>query len=252
MTDTPTGTDEATWRAQATSFGGVAAEYDLGRPRYPVEAVRWLVRDARRIVELGAGTGKLTASLAALAPTIATEPLPRMLTVLRHNVPAALAVAAAAEAIPLRDGIADVVVAAQAFHWFDAAATLRSAARVLRPGGAIAVVWNTRDGAVPWVAELTSVIGGYENPQAGWDNAFAGSGFGPIETAQFRHSQPHDVESLCAMVASRSYIVTADAARQTAVFDGVRRLVATHPDLAGRATFELPYVVQCFRAQLPE
>lgn len=242
-------------RVQAASFGGVTKEYDAGRPGYPAAAVRWLARDAQLIVELGAGTGKLTASLASLAPlarVVATEPLPAMLAVLRHNVPAAMSVVAAAEAIPLRDGIADVVVAAQAFHWFDGPATLRGTARILRPGGAIALVWNTRDGAVPWVAELTSIIGGSEQLQPGWDDAFAGSAFGPLESAQFRHFQTHDGESLVALVESRSCLVVASAGKRAEVLDGVRRLVATHPDLAGRATFELPYVVQCFRAQLRE
>lgn len=241
-------------RVQAASFGGVTKEYDAGRPGYPAAAVRWLAREAQLIVELGAGTGKLTASLASLAPlarVVATEPLPAMLEVLRHNVPAAMSVVAAAEAIPLRDGIADVVVAAQAFHWFDGPATLRGTARILRPGGAIALVWNTRDGAVPWVAELTSIIGRVIDPlQPGWDDAFAGSAFGPLETAQFRHFQTHDGESLAALVESRSYLVVASAGKRAEVLDGVRRLVATHPDLAGRDTFDLPYVAHCFRAAL--
>jgi SAM-dependent methyltransferase len=243
-------TDEALRRKQAASFGTVAAEYDFGRPRYPVDAVRWLIRDAGLIVELGAGTGKLTASLAALAPVIATEPLTAMLDVLRHNVPTAFPVIAAAEAIPLRAAVADVVVAAQAYHWFDGPTTLRSAARVLRPGGAVGLIWNSRDDSVPWVSELSAIIGGSEQLQPGWAGAFAESAFGPLESAQFRHSQTHDIESLCALVASRSYLVVADADKQTAVLDRVRRLVATHPDLADRATFELPYVVNCFRAEL--
>lgn len=243
--------ERALRRAQASSFGGVAQEYDAGRPGYPAAAVRWLVRDAQVIVEIGAGTGKLTASLVAPgAAVVATEPLPEMLQVLRRTVPAASAVAGAAELIPLRSGVADVVVAAQAFHWFDGAATLRSAARVLRPGGAVALVWNSRDVRIDWVAELSEIIGGSEQMAPGWDDCFIGSPFEPLESTRFEHSQPHDAESLVALVQSRSYLVVASEARRAKVLDGVRRLVAAHPDLAGRRSFEMPYVVDCFRAPL--
>lgn len=236
--------------ARARSFSAVTAEYEAGRPGYPADAVAWLVGDARRIVEVGAGTGKLTASLVAHGPVVATEPLPDMLAVLRSKVPAALAAVATAEALPLRAAVADVVVAAQAFHWFDGAAMLAAAARVLRPGGRVGLVWNTRDENVAWVAALTAIIGGSEQLRPGWDDCFAGSAFGPLERAEFTHTQQHDVDSLLAMVASRSYLVLADDDRRRQVLDDVRRLVATHPDLAGRSTFELPYVVRCFRARL--
>lgn len=232
----------------AASFDGVAAEYDAGRPGYPDEAVDWLVRDSRLVVELGAGTGKLTASLTRRARVVATEPLAGMLGVLARTAPAALRIVAAAEAIPLRRGVVDTVVAAQAFHWFDGPAALRSAAEVLRPGGAIALVWNTRDERVPWVKALTGLIGGSEQLRPGWDDCFADSPFGPLETATFGHSQTHHLASLLALVESRSYFAVAPAATQSAVLDGVRRLVQTHPDLANRASFELPYTVSCFRA----
>ncbi|MDQ1709275.1 MAG: hypothetical protein QOG49_660 [Frankiaceae bacterium] len=236
--------------AQATSFGAVAEEYAAGRPSYPADAVRWLVGDARLIVEVGAGTGKLTASLAALAPVVATEPLPEMLAVLRSTVPAALPVAGAAEAIPVRSAVAGVVVAAQAFHWFDGPAALRSAARVLRPRGALALVWNTRDEREPWVAELTAIIGGRDHLLPSWDDCFAGSAFEHPEHRQFAFRQRHDVASLFAMVASRSYLAVAADAKRRQVLSDVRRLAANHPDLAGRSTFDLPYVVDCYRARL--
>ena len=141
-------------RGRATSFAAVADAYERARPEYPADAVRWLTGDEPAdVVDLGAGTGKLTRGLVALGHRVtAVEPLPEMLEHLRRAVPAATAVTGSAEQIPLPDGSADVVACAQAFHWFDQQAALREIARVLRPGGRIALVWNTRDDREPWTA----------------------------------------------------------------------------------------------------
>ena len=138
---------------RAGSFGSVAEVYERARPGYPEDAVRWLAgSEPCDVVDLGAGTGKLTRSLVALGHRVtAVEPLPEMLAQLRSAVPGATAVTGTAESMPLADGAADVVTVAQAFHWFDHAAALREIARVLRPGGRIALVWNTRDDTEEWV-----------------------------------------------------------------------------------------------------
>ena len=122
---------------RAASFGGVADAYERARPGYPDDAVRWLAgEEPCDVVDLGAGTGKLTRSLVALGHRVtAVEPLEEMLEQLRHAVPAATALRGSAEAIPLPDGSADVVTCAQAFHWFDHEVALPEMARVLRPGG---------------------------------------------------------------------------------------------------------------------
>ena len=232
----------------AKAFREVPREYDAGRPDYPDDAVSWLVGDAATVVELGAGTGKMTASLVEHSRVIATEPLPEMIGVLKRNVPAAWPLMATAERIPLRAGVADVVISAQAFHWFDAPVALSSAARVLRPGGRVALVWNMRDGTVPWVAQLSDIIGRSEQLHQGWDAAFATSRFGPLEHVVFRHSQTLDLERLCALVSSRSYLVVAAEDQRRRVLAEVRSMAKSHPDLAGRETFELPYFVDCFRA----
>ena len=148
----------------ARSFGPVADAYDRGRPTYPADAVAWLVgRQRATVLELGAGTGKLTAQLVAQGhDVLATDPDDAMLDVLRERVPQARVSNTSAEEIPLGDRSVDVVVAAQAFHWFDHERALPEIARVLRPGGHLALVWNQRDERIPWVRKLGRIIGTQE------------------------------------------------------------------------------------------
>ena len=136
-----------TRETRAASFGAVAAAYDRARPAYPREAVAWLVGDApRRVLDLAAGTGKLTRQLAAAGhDVVAVELAEEMLAHLRAGVPAAEALVGTAEAIPLADASVDAVTVAQAFHWFDPPLALREIALVLRPGGALVLGLNTRD-----------------------------------------------------------------------------------------------------------
>ena len=148
-------------RGRATSFADVADAYERARPGYPEQAVRWLVGDEPcDVVDLGAGTGKLTRTLVELGHRVtAVEPLAEMLRELGVAVPEATAVEGSAEQIPVPDASTDVVVCAQAFHWFDHNAALPEIARVLRPGGYLALVWNVRDDREPWVGRLSEVIG---------------------------------------------------------------------------------------------
>ena len=231
------------------SFADVADAYERSRPGYPDGAVRWLVgTEPLDVVDLGAGTGKLTRSLVALGHRVtAVEPLPEMIAHLRGAVPGVAAVQGGAEAIPIADESADVVVAAQAFHWFDHGPALREIARVLRPGGRIALVWNTRDVDEPWVAQLSEealASEGFVEREAAAPVGESGL-FEEVERAVFPYSQQLDREGLVDLVLSRSYCAVLGPEERVPVFDRVERIFEEH-QVDGM--IELPYVTECFRA----
>ena len=235
---------------RATSFGRTATEYERGRATYPEEAARWLVGGSSRVVDLGAGTGKLTGALVALAvDVVALEPQHRMVSELRRAVPAALAACSVAENTPVRSHWAETVVVAQAFHWFDQGRAAPEIRRLLSPGGTLGLIWNVRDESVGWLAELTRIAGAENSARtrAGLDRL---PGFEPFEYRHWRTSQMLDRDTLLAHVGSRSTVATMGEPEQERVLDQVARLCESHPDLAGREKFELPYETQAFRARL--
>jgi SAM-dependent methyltransferase len=235
-------------RGPANSFALVADAYERGRPGYPDEAVRWLVGDEPRdVVDLGAGTGKLTRSLVALGHRVtAIEPLPEMLEVLVEAAPGAFDLLGSAEVIPLPDASADVVASAQAFHWFDHEVALPEIARVLRPEGRLAVVWNTRDDREPWVADLSKAIGAESVSRGDAEEPIDASGlFGPVERATFSWTQRLDAPMLRDLVLSRSYVAIKPREEQERILSGVDRLFAEH---AKEGAIELPYATECYRA----
>jgi ubiquinone/menaquinone biosynthesis C-methylase UbiE len=152
----------------ARAFGSVADAYDRGRPGYPAEAAAWLVGDEPiTVLEIGAGTGKLTEALVELGHEVhATDPDDAMLARLRARLPDVPTSVASAERLPAADASYDVVVAGQAFHWFDHDVALPEIARVLRPGGQLALVWNQRDEQIPWVRKLGRIIGNQEHQES--------------------------------------------------------------------------------------
>lgn len=243
------GTNER--QVRAASFSGVADAYARARPGYPEDAVRWLAgEEPCDVVDLGAGTGKLTRSLVDLGHRVtAVEPLPEMIEQLRVAVPEATAVEGGAEAIPRPAESADVVTVAQAFHWFDHGPALAEIARVLRPGGRIALVWNVRDESEAWVGELSDAMVGRTGLEYGAAAPITASGlFGPVERAIFRHVHEVDREMLQELVRSRSYCAVLSEEERAPVLQDVDDLFMEH---ARDGILGLPYLTECFGAARP-
>ncbi len=239
--------------AARAGFTAGAEIYERARPDYPAAALDLLERElglgrAGAVLEVAAGTGKLTRQLWPRAPRlVAVEPVAAMRRVLAASLPGLAAVAARAEALPFRSGSAGAAVVGQAFHWFDGRAALSELHRALRPGAGLALLWNQRDESADWVRRLTAII----EPAAGdaprfrsgrWREAFAGQAlFGPLREATFDHAQSGSPEVVVERVASISFVAALPAARREALLGEVRRLLATHPDTAGREVIRLPY-----------
>lgn len=237
--------------AHGRSFDEAAPLYDAARPEYPAAAMDWLLPPgARRVLDLGAGTGKLTRALTARGlDVVAVEPSPQMLTELRRTLPGIPAYEAPAEAIPLPDADVDAVLVAQAFHWFDPEPALREIARVLRPGGRLGMVWNSYDDRVEWVGRLAEETANAARrslrtlripdlPEL----------YGAGEQEEFTHVQPSSPDQLKALVRTHSGFLVRDAASQADLLAAVDHLLADEPDLAGRDSFDLPYATLCWRA----
>jgi SAM-dependent methyltransferase len=234
-------------RPHALSFAAVSEAYDRARPSYPAEAAAWLVGQQKStVVELGAGTGKLTELLVAGGhDVVATDPLPEMLVHLRARVPGARTAVATAEQIPVSSCSADVVVCAQAFHWFDHEVALPEIARVLRPGGVLALVWNTRDEGIPWVRKLGRIIGSGDNRDDLPDPAADSDHFGELESREFRFWQALRRDDLFDLVRSRSYVAVLDDAERTEL---LARVGALYDDYGrGPDGMQLPYITRCYR-----
>lgn len=242
------GTDHV--HAAVHGFERVAGTYDRARPDYPPAAVEHLrteldLRPGTRVLDLGAGTGKLTVALAASGASVtAVEPIRGMLDELVARLPDVEARLGTAEALPVADDSADAVTAAQAFHWFDADRALPEIARVLRPGGGLGLIWNRRDGSSGVWQELDDLLEPYRagtpaHRDDAWQVALAASdAFGPLSTARFGNEQIVDRELLVARVASISFVSSLAAPVRRRLLADVRGL----PDRLGLpARFTLPY-----------
>ena len=251
-------------REAAQGFDTNAAAYEAARPSYPAEAVAHVVGHGRigpgcRVLDLAAGTGKLTRLLVPTgADVVAVEPVAAMREVLRGLLPGVEVHDGTAEAIPLADGSVDAVTVAQAFHWFDARAALAEIRRVLRPGGHLFLVWNTRDRSHDWVRLFGDLLvdgPGAERPyDSYYDVDYAAvlagpGGFAPAELWSHAWEQPCDPDLLVARAESVSVVGTLPPGEREQVLDRVRHLARTHPDLAGRERFPFPYTTRVYRAR---
>jgi len=253
-------------RLLSSSFGAAAAAYAEHRPDYAQAAVRWALEHAPgpRVLDLGAGTGKLTATLVALgAEIIAVEPDPAMLAELRRALPAVRALTGRAEAIPLPDSSIDAVLAGHALHWFDMDVAGPEIARVLAPGGILAGLWNVVDDRVDWVAGLARVSGsaaiGPRDMPISWraetaDMHLPKTGvapqFGSPEQAEFPHGQRRTADSFVATLATKAGMLVMPEQEREATLGRIRAFLASRPETA-RGEFTLPMLTCVLRVQRP-
>lgn len=237
--------------AAARGFARSADAYDRGRPEYPPVAIAWLaerlgLRPGRAVLDLAAGTGKLTRRLAATgAAVVAVEPVAEMRA--RIGAAAERVLDGTAEAIPLGDASVDAVAVGQAFHWFDGPVALAEIHRVLRPGGALALVWNSRPREDPLhgaiealVAPLRDRHGAPSHQSNRWRAALdATTLFGPLEERTFAHRVRHDADALADRVRSTSVVGALGDGDRAELLEAVRALAADGP-------VDLRYVCEAF------
>jgi SAM-dependent methyltransferase len=246
-------TPERIHEAAAAGFSAGSGAYERGRPSYPQEAVDLIVSElgvgpGSKVVDLAAGTGKFTALLAPSgADVVAVEPVAEMREALARSLPQVEVHDGTAESMPLADGFADALTAAQAFHWFDAGAALAEIARVLRPGGGLAFLWNRRDESAPWVRRMSEEIHWHDRDIAkyesvDWAGIVAGTGlFTPVEKRTFAFEHEIDRAGLADRVRSVSYIAAADEGEREGYVQKVLALVDDKPE-----RFPLPYSTLVF------
>jgi SAM-dependent methyltransferase len=253
----------------ARAFSKVAVEYEQGRPDYPSSALDWIVQvtgigEGEVVVDLGAGTGKFTRLLIGTGARIfAVEPIDEMRSQLRVALPGIEAVDATAEATGLPSRWATLVTAATAFHWFATAAALEEIARILRPGGHLVLAWNRRDDSDPLQAQLSEVLGEYEegrdspgsSSDVSWKEVLEASDlFEAVGEKHLSFVQVLDRDGLLARFESMSWIAALDGERRTQLLERIGAVAPGGPVRRGRASavaerskeYRLAYLTDCY------
>jgi SAM-dependent methyltransferase len=238
------------------TFGAHADAYERARPEWPEEAARWLVPEgAELVVELGAGTGKLTRAVSALGVrVVAVEPDPRMPAVL-HGL-GLEGVQGSAEAIPFDDGVADAVVAGSSLHWFELELALPEIRRVLRPGGRFAFGWNHRDDRHPVIARMGGAIYAAQQRTRGprwrsrdWAAELTAAGlFRDFEQALFEHVHKLPREALRDHLLSYSGVAALSEDERRRVLAAVAALLDSDESVSRAGRLRLPFVITAYRA----
>ncbi len=248
--------DAEVFAARRVAFGEYADTYDLVRPGWPMSTVTWMLGSpaatrVRRVVDLGAGTGKGTRAIAALGhQVIAVEPSAGMraaLTASLAALPAEVAgristTAGNAERIPVETGSVDVVTVFQAWHWFDAEAAAAECARVLRPGGWLSIGWHRRSEEAGWLRELSDLVNHLNQPDDE-ETPPVGPELDPSETELFSWVMRQSVEDLVRHSSTWSYV--AIHPERDRILDDVRALGRRMADADGMV--RIPMTTRCFR-----
>lgn len=242
----------------ATGFGRSSELYERARPGYPSDAVARLIRElaigpGSIVVDLAAGTGKLTRLLTPTgADVVAIEPLEAMRAVMATTTPEVRLLDGTAEQIPLEDASVDAVTVAQAFHWFDAFRATTEIARILRPGGGVGLVWNVRDGSIPWIRELSAIMESYRRDtpahrSGAWRRPFEATElFEPLRERSFHHDVHLAPDQVVDRVLSVSFIAALPEPDRATVSIAVRDLLDRDPQTSGRRTVTMAYRTDVF------
>ena len=244
--------------AAAKGFQSASDAYERGRPEYPQEAVTAFqqalgITPQSFLVDLGAGTGKFTRLLVdSQARILGIEPVEAMREKFASILPQIDILSGTAESMPLADQSVDVLVVAQAFHWFNGPVALAEIHRVLKKGGRLGLIWNARDESVDWFRQLTMIYDEYENgaPQyrhGRWKAAFETTQlFTQLKAAHFPYRQRGNVQTVVDRILSISFIAALPPEIQAQVEQRVRNLLETHPLTRNRLEFEIPYQTDIF------
>jgi SAM-dependent methyltransferase len=248
-------------RSARIGFQRGAGRYERGRPEAPPGAIDALVRslgvsDRSTVLELGAGTGKLSRRLAPRSGRyLALEPVPGMRAQFRRALPGVPLVAGIAERLPVPDSSVDAVVAAQALHWFDIPRAMAEIHRVLQPTGTVGLLWNVRDESVDWVHRATEILDRYDDRgpryrSGAWREAWNRTpGFTPLEKQSFPFAQRLDRHAALDRFTSISFIASLEAVRYAGAEAALKELLDTHPQTAGLTEIELPYRCEVYTSQ---
>ncbi len=238
-------------RELSWAFQAGADQYDRVRPGYPPRAVDGLIpAGAREAVDVGAGTGKLTTRLVDLGLNVhAVDPSPVMLEQLSLKLPDVVVVPGTAEETTLPDACVDVVTVAQAWHWCDPVAASAEAARILRPGGTLSLIWNQLDTSVPWVHRFSRIIHAGDVLKPDFLPS-VGVEFSKPERQLTPWSLPMSTDDLVGLAQSRSYYLSANKESRDRMLGNLDWYLLEHLGHERHDVLDVPYVTFGFRLTL--